>query len=148
MTMTSRWMIQCHSAGRILWRRFQRGRHRGPTPNIQMRKNFRREVARGGFRRGGGGGGGRITPQLSAGARGGRVTIHATSVSGAPDGYVDNVSLDVADASLTAPAIASATPANNAVNVGPVVNIAVTIEDRVKAVDLSSVQLYLDDALV
>lgn len=86
---------------------------------------------------------------IPAGARQARVTIQSTSVGGgAPDGYVDVVSLDVTDSSLTSPAIASAIPSNNAANVGPVVNVEVTIEDRLKAVDLTSIQLYLDDSLV
>lgn len=86
---------------------------------------------------------------IPAGARQARVTIQSTAVGGgAPDGYVDVVSLDVTDSSLTSPAIAAAIPSNNAANVGPVVNIEVTIEDRLKAVDLSSIQFYLDDALV
>ncbi|HEY6228813.1 MAG TPA: PA domain-containing protein [Verrucomicrobiae bacterium] len=86
---------------------------------------------------------------IPAGARTARVTIHATPVGGgAPDGYVDNVSLDVSDASSTNPAITEAVPANNAIGVGPVVNIALTIQDRVKAVDPSSIQLFLDNVQV
>ena len=86
---------------------------------------------------------------IPAGARAARITIQSTSVGGgAPDGYVDNVSLDVSDSSLTSPTVSSEIPANNAVGAGPVVDIAVTIEDRVKAVDPSTVQLYLDNALV
>lgn len=105
----------------------------GPNPKYTDAKEFAQDVR---------------TGAIPAGARRARVTIHATSVSGAPDGYVDNVSLDVGDASSTNPAISSAVPANNAVNAGPVVNIALTIEDRVKAVDLNSIQLFLDNALV
>lgn len=86
---------------------------------------------------------------IPVGARQARVTLQATSVGGgAPDGYVDNVSLDVSDASLTIPGISSASPGDNSVGVGPVVDIAITIEDRVTAVDLNSIKLYLDDALV
>ena len=49
---------------------------------------------------------------------------------------MDNVSLDVSDASLTSPAVSAASPGNNAVNVDPVVQIAVTLEDRLKAVEV------------
>jgi hypothetical protein len=86
------------------------------------------------------------TGTIPAGARQARVTIHATSPGNdAPDGYVDNVSLDISDASLTVPAITSAIPGNNAVNAGPVIDIGLTIQDRVKAVDPNSIQLFLDD---
>jgi hypothetical protein len=86
---------------------------------------------------------------IPVGAREARVLIHATSVGGgAPDGYVDNVSLDVTDSSLTSPAVSAAIPGNNAIGVGPVVEIAITLEDRVKAVDPNSIQLYLDNVLV
>jgi hypothetical protein len=89
------------------------------------------------------------TGTIPAGARTARVTIQSTSVGGgAPDGYVDVVSLDVTDSSLTVPALASAIPANNAVNVGPVVDIEVKLEDRVRAVDTASIQLFLDNVLV
>jgi hypothetical protein len=87
---------------------------------------------------------------IPVGARTARVTIHATpsNAGQAPDGYVDNVSLDVSDASAQSPTVTEAVPGNNAVGTGPVVDIAVTIQDRVKAVDPSSVQLYLDNVLV
>lgn len=89
------------------------------------------------------------TGTIPAGAREARVAIQSTSVGGgAPDGYVDNVSLDVTDASLTTPAVSAATPGNNAVGAGPIVEIAVTLEDRVTAVDPASIQLYLDNTLV
>jgi len=74
-----------------------------------------------------------------------RITIAATSVSGAPDGYVDNVSLDVRDITDTRPVVLSAEPANNAVQVGPVVNVNVVLKDRDTGVDPSSVQLFLDN---
>ena len=90
------------------------------------------------------------TGTIPVGARTARVTIHATpsSAGQAPDGYVDNVSLDVSDASAQTPTVTEAAPGNNALGVGPVVDIAVTIQDRVKAVDPSSIQLYLDSVLV
>jgi hypothetical protein len=87
------------------------------------------------------------TGTIPAGARVARVTIHASG-TGAPDGYVDVVSLDVTDSSLTAPSLASAIPGNNAINVGPVVDIEVKLEDRVRAVDPGSIQLFLDNILV
>lgn len=85
---------------------------------------------------------------IPAGAREARVVIQSTAVGGgAPDGYVDNVSLDVTDTTLTSPAISAASPGNNAVGAGPFVEIAVTLEDRVTAVDPTSIQLFLDDVL-
>ncbi len=88
------------------------------------------------------------TGTIPAGARLARVTIASTSVSGAPDGYVDVVSLDVVDAALDLPTVTAADPANDMVGVGPVVNIAVTIQDRATAVNPSSVRLWLDNAAV
>jgi hypothetical protein len=86
---------------------------------------------------------------VPAGAREARVVIQSTSVGGgAPDGYVDNVSLDVTDTSLTSPAISSAVPGNNAASVDPVPEIAITLEDRLRAVDTASIQLFFDTALV
>jgi hypothetical protein len=84
------------------------------------------------------------TGTIPAGARRARVTIQSTSVGGAPDGYVDLVSLDVQDTALTVPAVASAIPGNNAVGVGPVVNIDIKLQDRVKAVNPATIQLFLD----
>lgn len=68
--------------------------------------------------------------------------------SGAPDGYVDMVSLDVEDLSAQVPRVVGAVPANNSVNVGPVVNISVTLRDNVTAVNTNSIRLYLDNNLV
>lgn len=85
---------------------------------------------------------------LPAKARKARILIASTSVGGAPDGYVDVVSLDVADTALVAPAVIAAEPGNGAVGVGPVVNLSVTLEDRVTAVDASSIALFLDEARV
>jgi hypothetical protein len=85
---------------------------------------------------------------IPAGARKARVLIVATSVGGAPDGYVDVVSLDVADASLSLPTVTSAVPSDNATGVGPEVQIRVNIQDRVTAVDSSSIRMYLDNRLV
>ena len=82
-------------------------------------------------------------------ARTARVTSAAQATrSGAPDGYVDLVSLDVVDITSLAPRVVSATPANNAANEGPVINISVTIRDNVTAVNTSSIRLYLDNNLV
>jgi hypothetical protein len=81
-------------------------------------------------------------------ARTARVIIEATSASGAPDGYVDNVSLDVSDITDRAPVLVSAEPANNAVQVGPVVQLEVTLRDRDTAVVPASVQLFLDNNAV
>ena len=85
---------------------------------------------------------------IPAGARTARVSIQSTSVAGSPDGYVDLVSLDVSDASLTIPGVGSASPGNNVVGVVPPVNISVTLLDRVTAVDTSTVKLLLDGTLV
>jgi hypothetical protein len=78
-----------------------------------------------------------------------RVTAAAgTPRSGAPDGYVDLVSLDVEDLSAQVPRVVSAIPANQAGGVGPVVNISVTLRDNVAAVNTNSIRLYLDNNLV
>jgi hypothetical protein len=82
-------------------------------------------------------------------ARTARVTAAAgTPRSGAPDGYVDLVSLDVVDLSAQVPRVLGAIPANNAGGVGPVVNISVTLRDNVAAVNTNSIRLYLDNNLV
>ena len=88
------------------------------------------------------------TGTVPAGARHARVSIQATSVSGAPDGYVDVVSLDVVDASAGGPFVSAAVPANNAIGVGPDVNLNVTIQDLTTAVNPSSVKLFLDSTLL
>ncbi len=86
---------------------------------------------------------------IPQGARVGRVIIAATAVGGgAPDGYVELVSLDVVDAGAGSPTVGSAVPANNAVNVGPVVNIGITLQDRANAVNTNSIRLLLDNNLV
>ena len=85
---------------------------------------------------------------IPAGARMARVTIASTSLSGLPDGYVDVVSLDVVDETVGTPTVASANPPNNAVGVGPVVNIGVTLRDRSTAVNTNLIQLFLDSNLV
>lgn len=85
---------------------------------------------------------------IPAGARSARVTIQSTSVGGAPDGYVDVVSLDVADTALVNPAVIAADPGNGAVGVGPVVNLSVTLQDRNTAVEPSTIKLFLDDGAV
>jgi len=78
-----------------------------------------------------------------------RVTAAAgTPRSGAPDGYVDLVSFDVDDISSQVPRVVGAIPANNAANVGPVINISVTLRDNVTAVNTNSIRLYLDNNLV
>jgi hypothetical protein len=85
---------------------------------------------------------------IPSGARSSRVVVAAADANTAPDGYVDLVSLDVVDAGLGTPAVASAVPGNNAVNVGPVVNIGVTLEDRVSSVNTNSIRLFLNSNLV
>jgi hypothetical protein len=85
---------------------------------------------------------------IPAGARLALVSIQSTSRAGSPDGYVDLVSLDVVDEALTIPSVEAASPGNNAVGVFPPVNISVTLEDRVTAVDTNSVRLYFDGGLV
>jgi hypothetical protein len=85
---------------------------------------------------------------IPAGARTARVTVASTSVSGAPDGYVDLVSLDVVDAALGTPVLAFVDPPDNAVGVGPEVNLNITLQDRSTAVDADSIRLTLDEQLV
>lgn len=68
-----------------------------------------------------------------------------TPRTGAPDGYVDLVSLDVEDLSAQVPRIVSAVPANNSAGVGPTVNVSVTVRDNVTAVNTNSIRLYLDN---
>jgi hypothetical protein len=88
------------------------------------------------------------TGTIPSGARRARVTIKSTPVNGAPDGYVDVVSLDVVDTALAIPALTAADPGNNAVGVGPVVNLSVTLQDRATAVNTNAIQLFLDNVLV
>lgn len=85
---------------------------------------------------------------IPAGARFAKILIHSTPLAGAPDGYVDLVSLDVVDNALRTPAVAAADPGNNVIGVNPPVEITVTLEDRITAVDTNSVKLFLDGALV
>src|SRR5204863_8074172 len=68
--------------------------------------------------------------------------------SGAPDDYVELVSLGVVDAVVGTPSVADATTPDNAVSVGPVVNIGVTLRDRSTAVNTNSIQLFLDNNLI
>src|SRR5712691_9065945 len=80
------------------------------------------------------------------GARTARITIEATLLSGSgADGYVDLVSLDLVDVTETRPIVTSAQPANNAIHVGPVVNISITLQDQTTAVNTNSIQLFLDN---
>jgi len=82
-------------------------------------------------------------------ARTARVTAAAGNPrSGAPDGYVDLISLDVEDLSTQIPRVVGAIPANNAGGVGPVVNISVALRDSLTAVNTNSIRLYLDNNLV
>src|SRR5436853_6778010 len=85
---------------------------------------------------------------IPGGARTARVRIVSTSVGGAPDGYVDLVSLDVTDAGVATPTVANAEPPDNAVNVGPVVNLRVTLQDRSTAVNTNAIKLVLDNNLL
>jgi hypothetical protein len=86
---------------------------------------------------------------IPAGARAARVTIASTLLSGlGADGYVDLVSLDVVDTAVGTPTVVGVDPANNAVGVGPVVNLNITLQDRTTSVDPDSIQLRLDDELV
>lgn len=85
---------------------------------------------------------------IPSGARSARVIIQSTSVAGSPDGYVDLVSLDVADASATAPIVSSANPPDNATGAGPVVNVSITLQDGATAVNTNSIQLSVDGVLV
>lgn len=85
---------------------------------------------------------------IPSGARRARVTIQSTAVAGQPDGYVDLVSLDVTDVTANAPALKTAVPENNAIGVGPVVDLAITLQDAVTSVNANSIRLYLDNLLV
>jgi len=85
---------------------------------------------------------------IPTGARLARVTIKSTSVVGSPDGYVDLVSLDAVDTAAATPTVAKAIPQDNAANVGPVVNLDITLQDRSTAVNTNSIQLFLDSILV
>jgi len=83
---------------------------------------------------------------IPASARNAQILIHSTLLAGSGiDGYVDLVSLDVTDSSLTTPVVATADPADNAGGVGPVVNITVGLQDRSTAVDTNSIRLWLDN---
>ncbi len=85
---------------------------------------------------------------IPSGARTARVVVTSTAVAGSPDGYVDLVALDVAPSTDTAPIMVAAFPGNNAINVDPLVNISVTLQDRATAVNTSSIKLSLDNNLV
>ncbi len=85
---------------------------------------------------------------IPSGARTARVTMVSTAVSGQPDGYVDLVSLDITASTDTAPALVQAFPANNAINVDPLVTIGVTLQDRATAVNTNTIQFSLDNVLV
>lgn len=85
---------------------------------------------------------------IPAGARTARVTIASTSLGGAPDGYVDVVSLDVTDAGAQTPTLTTAIPPDNAVGVGPVVDIGARLQDRSTAVNTNSIRFFLDNNLV
>ena len=88
------------------------------------------------------------TGTIPARARTARVTLQSTPVAGSPDGYVDLVSLDVVDTTLTIPALTGASPGNNAAGVGPVVTLAVTLQDRVTSVNPATIRLFLNDVPV
>jgi hypothetical protein len=82
---------------------------------------------------------------IPVGARNAQILIQATAVYNAPDGYVDLVSLDVVDASQTTPVVAKADPADNAISVGPVVDISVQLQDHTTSVNTNSIKLFLDN---
>ena len=85
---------------------------------------------------------------IPSGARTAQVVITATAVAGQPDGYVDLISLDVSPSRDTAPVLVQASPGNNAINVDPLVNITVKLQDRATAVDTNSIKLSLDSIAV
>lgn len=85
---------------------------------------------------------------IPSGARMAQVVIVSTVVAGQPDGYVDLVSLDLTVSTDTAPALVQAFPANNAINVDPLVNIAVTLQDRATAVNTNTIQFSVDNIVV
>jgi hypothetical protein len=86
---------------------------------------------------------------IPVGARNARIRIQSTLLSGAgADGYVDIVSLDVVDSSAKTPALVTANPPDNAVSVGPVVDLTIGLQDRSTAVDTNSIRLYLDNSPV
>jgi hypothetical protein len=82
---------------------------------------------------------------IPTGARKALVTIQSTAIAGSPDGYVDLVSLDVTDTTVGTPSVKSATPENKAVGVGPLVNLAVVLQNATTAVNTNSIQLLLDN---
>ena len=88
------------------------------------------------------------TGVIPVGARNAKILIQSTSVVGSPDGYVDLVSLDVVDSSQTTPVVISGDPADNAISVGPVVDITVNLQDRATAVNTNSIRLFLDNSTV
>ena len=87
---------------------------------------------------------------IPAGARNAKLAIQShllVGAAGAADGYVDLVSLDVADIGATTPVVTSANPPDGAVSVGPVVEITVGLQDRVRQVNTNLIRFYLDDVL-
>ena len=85
---------------------------------------------------------------IPSSARTAQVVTTGTAVVGQPDGYVDLISLDITASTDTAPALVQAFPANDAINVDPLVNLAVTLQDRATAVNTNSIQFSLDNILV
>jgi hypothetical protein len=88
------------------------------------------------------------TDVIPSGARTAQVVSTSTAVAGQPDGYVDLISLDIRASTDTAPALTQAFPAHNAVNVDPLVTVAVTLQDRATAVNTNSIQFSFDNVLV
>ena len=88
------------------------------------------------------------TGTLPVGARYAQILIQSTSVVGSPDGYVDVVSLDVADKNQNTAFVASADPPDKAINAGPVVAVRIGLQDRATAVVTNSIRLYFDNNLV
>jgi hypothetical protein len=81
------------------------------------------------------------------GARFAAITSASTALSGAPDGYVDLVSLDVIVAPVLI-SIASAAPATNAVNVGPNAIVNVVVRDGTPTLNTNSIQSSFDGSPV
>ena len=87
------------------------------------------------------------TGLIPPGARFASITSVATALQGNPDGYVDLVSLDVISNTLPI-SVASATPIDSAVNVGPGAIVSVVLRDGTLALNNSSIQLSFDGSAV
>lgn len=84
---------------------------------------------------------------IPVGARYASVTTVSHALSGQPDGYVDLVSLDVTSAFVPV-RVSVATPANGATGVNLGTPVSVTLQDGTQPLNLSSVSMMFDNAVV